>query len=174
MSYTSQIYEKCLTDPPFSSSPAQTQFNLHVGTLPRFDHLPSHSTPYNFDSTITSSIQYEKLMVCAPSNASPGSKVCHPATLPGSMHNMFLYPSLGSKSPSPLALSIHGFQTTTLLRLSRNTVNLVFPPSTTVTGTTSAGVVPSAGVYTRSTSPEIVSSEVDWVWGGETPPTLSM
>lgn len=93
------------------------------------------------------------VMVCAPSNASPGSSVCHPLTDPGSIHSMFLNPSLGAKSPMPAALSVQGFHTTTLARLSRVTVNAFFPPSSTLT----ASLDPFAGVYTRSVSPVMVS-----------------
>ena len=86
--------------------------------LPRLSPQPSLSLP----SPVTHRHCSPRVIVCAPSNASPGSTVCHPTTAPGSTHTMCLNPSLGAKSAMPAAFSTHGFHTTTLLRLSRVTV----------------------------------------------------
>ena len=87
------------------------------------------STTHNLDSK-----------VALPSQASPPSSLVQLLTEPGSMHRYRNQPSLGSKSPIPLILSSHPFQTVTLGSASLVTTNEDFPPSVTVSGLSSFGV----------------------------------
>ena len=71
------------------------------------------------------------LMIWPPSQPSPASSLVHSVTEPASTQIIVLYPSFGSKSPIPFAFSIHGFQTTVSLRLSRTTSKRGLPAATT-------------------------------------------
>lgn len=88
-------------------------------------------------------------MDCPPSQKSPASKVCHPATEPASTQIMFLYASSGPKSAIPLAFSIQGFHTTTSFKLSLVMEKMGL---SSLADKTTIGTLGSNDWYTRSVS----------------------